>query len=617
MKQFPGLASPRWVWRLWLLLAFPMVSQPGQAQTLPARAEQIRRVEAGLLPSVRFVGDSVWTLAARMQHYGVPGVSIAVIYNSKVMWTKAYGVVDRASQVPVTTHTLFQAASISKAVTAYGALRQVEQGQLHLDSNVNDELRSWHLPDNAFTQTRQVTLRGLLSHTAGVGVDGFAGYAAGAPVPTLRQVLDGEAPANTGPVRVEQVPGTGFRYSGGGYCIAQQLMLDAAGTTDFAALMQQLVLGPLGMTVSTYAQPMPATWRARAATGYGPDGTAVAGQWHTYPEMSPAGLWTTAADLAKFPIDVQRTLKGKSHRVLSPAMAATWLTPVLTDYAAPGPFVRPLGERQQDVYFEHSGWNEGFSSQFVAHRDKGYGVVVLTNANQPLFVNEVIRAVAETYHWASYSSPLYQRQPLTAADTVQLTGRYRAGPLEALQVVGHGTRLYLKEMGEDPVELFKVADQTYMRQQWDAPVRLVVNPADARPHLLIQLPHTPPRYEHSRLNPGEQVPFDGLLHGSFEQAVAAYQQAKSKHPDEAALQEGHLNHVGYHLLQEGQPVQAMRVLTLNTHLYPQSGNAFDSLAEACLRNGEKSQARANYAHALALDPHNSNAAKMLRELAEK
>lgn len=243
MKQFPGLPSPHRAWLLGLFLAFPPVSQPVQAQALPARAGQICRVETGLLPSVRFVGDSVWTMAARMKHYGVPGMSIAVIYNSKVIWTKAYGVVDRASQLPVTTHTLFQAASMSKAVTAYGALRQVEQGQLHLDGNVNDDLRTWHLPENTFTQTRKVTLRGLLSHTAGVGMDGFSGYAAPAPVPTLRQILDGEAPANTGPVRVEQVPGTGFRYSGGGYCIAQQLMLDAAGTTDFVALMQQLVLG--------------------------------------------------------------------------------------------------------------------------------------------------------------------------------------------------------------------------------------------------------------------------------------------------------------------------------------------------------------------------------------
>ena len=611
------LTSPRWAWVLGLFLAFPPVSQSVQAQTLPSRAEQIRRVETGLLPSVRFVGDSVWTMAARMQHYGVPGLSIAVIYNSQVMWTKAYGVVDRASQVPVTTRTMFQAASISKAVTAYGALRLVEQGRLHLDGNVNNELHTWHLPDNTFTQTRKVTLRGLLSHTAGVGVDGFPGYAATAPVPTLRQVLDGEAPANTGPVRVEQVPGTRFRYSGGGYCIAQQLMLDASGTTDFAALMQQLVLGPLGMKASTYAQPLPSAWRAQAATGYSPDGTAVAGQWHTYPEMSPAGLWTTAADLAKFPIEVQRTLQGKSHRVLSAAMAATWLMPVLTDYAAPGPFVRQLGDQQQDVYFEHSGWNAGFSSQFVAHRDKGYGVVILTNANQPLFVNEVIRAVAETYHWSNYSSPRYQRQLLTAADTVQMIGHYQAGPLETLQVVGHGSRLYLKEVSEDPVELFKVADHTYTRLNWEAPVQLVVNPADAIRHLLIQMPHTPPRYEHGRLAAGEQSPFDCLIRGSFEQAVVAYQDAKTKNPDETALQEEHLNHVGYQLLKEGQPVQAVRVFTLNTCLYPQSGNAFDSLAEACLRNGDKIQARANYARSLALDPHNANAAKMLRDLAEK
>ncbi|WP_223650093.1 class A beta-lactamase-related serine hydrolase [Hymenobacter psoromatis] len=591
--------------------------QPLRAQTFPSRAEQIRRVETGLLPSVRFVGDSVWTMAARMKHYGVPGVSIAVIYDSKVIWAKAYGVVDRASKVSVTTHTLFQAASISKAVTAYAALRQVEQGQLHLDGNVNDELRTWHLPDNAFTQTQKVTLRRLLSHTAGVGVDGFPGYAATAPIPTLRQILEGEAPANTGPVRVEQVPGTGFRYSGGGYCIAQQLMLDAASTTDFAVLMQQLVLGPLGMKASTYAQPLPATWQPLAATGYGLDGAAVAGRWHTYPEMSPAGLWTTAADLARFPIEVQRTLQGKSHRVLSPAMAATWLTPVLTDYAAPGPFVRQYGDQKQDIYFEHSGWNEGFSSQFVAHRDKGYGVVVLTNANQPLFVNEVIRAVAETYQWANYSSPRYQRQPLTAADTVPLNGRYRAGPLEALQVVGHGAHLFLKEVAEDPVELFKVADQTFMRLGWDAPVQLVVNPADATPHLVIQLPHTPPRYEHARLAPGEQVPFDWLIRGSFEQAVSAYQQVKTSNPAEAALQEGHLNQVGYQLLKETQMAQALRVFTLTTLLYPQSGNAFDSLAEAYLHSGNKEQARANYARSLALAPQNSNATKMLLELSKK
>lgn len=181
--------------------------------------EQITKVETSLVRPVYLAGDSLWTIEERMEHYGVPGVSIAVIKDSKIVWSKAYGIMDKETNEPVTTTTLFQAGSISKPVAAYGALKEVELGKLTLDENINNYLTAWKLPDNEFTKEKKVGLRHLLSHTGGLTVHGFPGYTPGDPVPSLIQVLNGEPPANTGAIRVDKVPEESFRYSGGGYTI--------------------------------------------------------------------------------------------------------------------------------------------------------------------------------------------------------------------------------------------------------------------------------------------------------------------------------------------------------------------------------------------------------------
>jgi CubicO group peptidase (beta-lactamase class C family) len=197
----------------------------------------IRRVEQGLLSSY---GDPPWKrmdLADRMAHYNVPGVSIAVINNNQVEWTKGYGVLEAGRSEPVTPGSLFQPASIAKLVVAVTALRYVERGALDLDEEVNRGLVSWRVPENEFTAAESVTLRRLLSHSAGVTVGGFRGYALGEEVPGLRQILNGEWPANSPPVRVNIVPGTQHRYSGGGYVIVQQLLEDLTGRS-FPAIVQ-------------------------------------------------------------------------------------------------------------------------------------------------------------------------------------------------------------------------------------------------------------------------------------------------------------------------------------------------------------------------------------------
>ena len=135
------------------------------------------------------------TLVERMSHYNIPGVSIAVINNGEIEWARGYGVRENGGNVPVTTTTLFQAGSISKPVAAMAALFLVQQGKLALDEHVNTKLVSWKLPENEYTTGQKVSLRGLLSHTAGLTVHGFPGYTANEEIPTLLQILDGIEPA--------------------------------------------------------------------------------------------------------------------------------------------------------------------------------------------------------------------------------------------------------------------------------------------------------------------------------------------------------------------------------------------------------------------------------------
>src|SRR5206468_690196 len=147
----------------------------------------------------------------------IPGLSLAIIQDGKVIRVKGYGVAEQGGERPVTASTLFQAGSISKSVAAVGALRLVQEGKLALDEDVNAKLTTWKVPENAFTREKKATLRGILSHTAGLTVHGFPGYAVDGPVPSLVQVLNGEKPTNTAPIRVDILPGSKWRYSGGGY----------------------------------------------------------------------------------------------------------------------------------------------------------------------------------------------------------------------------------------------------------------------------------------------------------------------------------------------------------------------------------------------------------------
>jgi len=392
-------------------------------------ADAIARIERGLRPAVGIQGAKMETrtLEGEMQRLHVPGVSVAVIRGGKIAWVKGYGVTQAGGGAPVTPHTLFQAASISKPVAAMGALRMVEAGQLELDADINTVLTSWKLPPGP--TKRPATLRQLLSHTAGTTVSGFPGYAAGAQVPTLPQVLDGAAPANTGPVRIEGSPGDAWKYSGGGYSIVQQAMIDRSGR-PFDALMEETVLKPLGMGDSSFAQPLPTALLARAAVPHNARGVAYPGGPYTYPELAAAGMWTTPADLAKFALALQAGAAGKEG-VLSATMTLTMLRPVMNNYALG---VEIDGKAPQHA-FGHGGSNMGYQNSLYAYVQRGEGAVVMTNGDAGAeLAQELIRAIAAEYRWPTYQPVMRKAIALPAATRARLVGRYEIKGLGSFDI---------------------------------------------------------------------------------------------------------------------------------------------------------------------------------------
>ena len=341
---------------------------------------------------------------ALMKKFNVPGVSVAVIKDFKIEWAKGYGIADVESGAPVTTDTLFQAASISKTVAAMASMKAIQNGKFGLDQDINTILKSWKLPGGEFTKERPVTPRGLMSHTSGTGDGfGFPGYAPGAPLPTLQQILDGQPPSNVRQVRLERAPMTGFKYSGGAVTIEELALQDAMGK-PFVQVAREFVLDPVGMTNSTYEQPLPAARQAQAARAHSRTGARLGDPWHVYPEHAAAGLWTTPTDLAKFLIEVQKTLQGQSTKVLTRPNMLEMVTPVGVGPFAVGFQISKTGE---GWYFAHGGSNWGFQCIMMAHRIKGYGFAIMTNADSGgALAQELGNKIQQLSKWDTLDQPI-------------------------------------------------------------------------------------------------------------------------------------------------------------------------------------------------------------------
>jgi len=547
---------------------------------------QAAAVERSLLPTMVVEGLPPWTLAERMRHYHVPGVSIALIQGGRIAWAKGYGVVDVTSKAPVTPKTLFQAASLSKPVTAMAVLRLAETGKVALDAPVNSMLRSWKLPDGPFTGG--VTLERILSHSASMTVGGFSGYPPGALLPTLVETLNGRPPANNKPIRVDAEPGKGFRYSGGGYEVVQAVLVDVTGQT-FPALMRDTVLGPVGMEDSYYEQPLSAELAARAASGYSADGVPLPGKWRVYPELAAAGLWTTATDLARFAIAVQQSRAGAPGALVSKPLATRMLTPAAAgeegnlignglgffiDQRAKGTFAH--------VSLEQPSGNDGFRGLLVASTVGGYGIVVMTNGDGGAkLADEIVRGAAEVYGWKPLTVAPIKRVPMSEEQLRKLAGRYRLGSDQVLTVTVTRGGLKAQPLLGEGFELYPVEGGDFIRT--DPPTRFTFDGGGLVAKTLFgDQPGV-------RIGAVDTTPLQLLLAGKIDAAMAGYRKLRDLDKSDPALGELRLNDLGYEM-QQRSPQDALALFQLNTEFYPGSPNAWDSLGEAFLGAGKREEA---------------------------
>jgi CubicO group peptidase (beta-lactamase class C family) len=342
-------------------------------------------------------------------------------------------------------------------VAATAALTLVEEGALDLDADVNRYLTSWRVPDTAAAQGEPVTVRRLLTHTAGLTVHGFPGYARSARIPGAVEVLDGGG--NTDPVRVALKPGVMWRYSGGGYTVLQVLLGDVTGE-PFDALLRERVLEPMGMALSTYASPLPRDRWDEAATGYRGDGTPVEESWHVYPEQAAAGLWTTPGDLARWGLAILAAYDGRGGGVLSPAMARAMLTPGLNGWGL-GPSIHGSGS-----YFGHGGSNEGFRCMLAVFFD-GRGVALMTNGDRGGdLASEILATLAVAYDWPEFRPVEKTVAAVDPAIYADLVGTYRVVARGIRAVVElDGGRLFVRGTELPRVELLPESDTVFFSRE--------------------------------------------------------------------------------------------------------------------------------------------------------
>jgi len=597
--------------RLLTILILGLLAAAAGSCAKPDEGARIARVENGLRPQVLFEGDAAWNILDRMKRYNVPGVSVAVLAEGRVLWAKGYGVMDADTKEPVTAETLFVAGSISKPVAAMGALKLVEEGRIGLDAPINDALTTWKLPENELTAGHPVTLRQLLSHSGGTTVHGFRGYAEGEAVPSITDILDGKG--NSPAVRVDLEPGKQWRYSGGGITVMQLALADA-GKAPFPEIMRAKVLEPVGMAASSYEQAFTPERLKLAASGHDAEGKVIPGKRHAYPEMAAAGLWTTATDLAKFAGEVWLSVNGRSNKVLSKETARLMVEPHI---AARGEQQMALGlfleKRGGQTYFGHGGQDEGFIAYLIAHRENGYGAAVMTNSHgrANALIEEILKAIAAEYGWKDFLPKPLRPVILDPSALEACAGRYRMDHDAVLTVAVKDGGLEARRSEGAPLELVPVGAREFASRE--EPVRLVFGPAEG-PAGEVSIITSRGKQTAPRMAGEDREPIELLREGRLEEAAAAYRDLSKKAPGHPAVGEGRINTLGYAFLGENKPEAAVVLFELNAERFPDSWNAHDSLGEGYAALGRTALAIKSYERSLELNPGNAAGRAMLEKL---
>ena len=576
----------------------------------------ITQVENGLLPNVLIEGEPALNLNDRMKYYKVPGISITVIKDYQIAWTKHYGVKDAELQNPVTDQTLFNVGSLSKGVGALAVLSLVQDGKVDLNGDINRQLTSWQIPENEFTRQETVTPLLLMNHSGGAMFSPAIGYLAD-NFPTNLQVLNGESPSQTKAVVIDKIPGTGFQYSNAGYSVLQQLTVDVSGKT-YPGFAEEKIFRPLGMFHSTFQQ-LPDSLKNVASAGHESTGAPLAVKRYFYPHLAAGGLCTTTNDYARYIIELQKSYLGKSNKIISRELAQEMLSPHVSKQYGLGVFMREMyGEIN---YFGHMGDARGFFAGFTAHLRDGYGAVVFTNSrNGANLIREITNGIARVYGWERFLPEEYHVVAIEDKTADKYCGRYAIGSDDFFEVKRGADQLYINQF--DNAQLYHVGDGKfvtkfrlgYLQYNFDANQNItsvIYHFSDELGRFLNEPVTCLP------LRPGELLPIELLDAGQIDRALELYRKIKREQPDDRHVAENRLNGLGYQYMGKDMFDKAIGILRLNVEFYPQSANTYDSLAEAYMKNNDHERAIINYKKSLELNPDNQNAVRMLKILSDQ
>lgn len=590
-------------------LCFSILGQPGK---LSAR---VVAVENNLIPYVPVQGFPAWNILDRMRHYRIPGASIAVIKDYQLDWAKSYGLADTVKKTPVTTKTVFSAGSISKLVTAIIALRLVERGKLSLDAPINTHLTSWKIKDNDFTRQQPVTLRMLLSHTAGTSQSSYFGYVPAKKVlPTVVQILSGDSLAEVNPVVVNSQPGKEFRYSGGGYMVVQMAIMDAL-MADFASIANEEIFKPLRMRNSTFVQPLPSRFMKQAAWGYSA-ASWYKGMPYVYPQQAAAGLYSTPTDLALLVIELQKCYVGKGT-LLKAETVQQMFSPVTT--ISQGAYLEQMGlgaflleqsgnQSPGGRYFEHQGANAGFISFAMGSVERGSGVVIMLNSGDDFnaFGAELRRSVASVYQWTNFLPPAIKPVVLSSEVLDSYTGRYRKGVDEVLTLRREGDHLVENINDGRDIYCFATSSDTIVFTDYNVKGYFV---RDNHGNVVsLRNEYQSDNVSMPRMKETEFTPSEHLKAKRYAAAKEAFRNMK--------LNEYQITYLAYDWLNK-KPMDPQAVKTLlevAVDQHPKSGIVYTRWGDFYKAIGDKETAARNYRKALELEPGNSNVVESLKGL---
>jgi CubicO group peptidase (beta-lactamase class C family) len=417
--------------------------------------KRVRAVEKGLLRAVFLKGQKLekFALNARMPFYRVPGVAVAVMDRNAIEWSREYGVCDLRTGEPVAQNTVFQVGALGQPVTAAAVLELVKDGKLDIDTDVNARLHSWRVPRNALAEKSNITLRSLLTHTAGFPISPLPGYSRDRTAPSLIDLLNGRDAASALALTPDAPPGQEVRPSEIGFAVLQQIVADTA-SEPFPTFVKERIFGPLGMKFSTFAMPIPETGGNRPATGHTRDGKAIEGKWLNYPGD---GLWTNPSEFLSFAAAVMQTAMGSGQHLLSAELARSMLT---RQFGNAG-FGFAIDGQGTDIRIHLRGHTRGYTGSLDIYPYKGQGAVIMTNSDNGIFITEeILRAMAAAYEWPDFKPVEHAVYRLDPSNYRTYIGRYQVMPDYFLDVTFEDYYLVVRPTGQAPTK-FYVESQTF------------------------------------------------------------------------------------------------------------------------------------------------------------